>query len=47
MSLGADTLCLSCYLNRNVFYAFWVKCQRFVGLFGKPLMTPMLVSELK
>ena len=33
--------------GRNVYYAFLVKCERFVGLFGKPLMTPMLVSELK
>lgn len=33
--------------GRNVYYAFLVKCQRFVGLFGKPLMTPMLVAEKK
>ena len=31
----------------NVYYAFLVKCQRFVELFGRPLMTPMLVSERK
>ena len=29
----------------NVYYAFLVKCQRFVSLFKKPLMTPMLVSQ--
>ena len=29
----------------NVYYAFLVKCSRFVQEFGKPLMTPMLVSE--
>ena len=31
----------------NVYYAFLVKCERFVNLFGKPLMTPMLVRERK
>ncbi|MDO5544307.1 MAG: ARMT1-like domain-containing protein [Eubacteriales bacterium] len=31
----------------NIYYAFLVKCQRFVNLFGKPLMTPMLVREQK
>ena len=31
----------------NIYYAFLVKCQRFVNLFGKPLMTPMLVEEQK
>ena len=31
----------------NIYYAFLVKCQRFVNLFGKPLMTPMLVSEIR
>ena len=30
----------------NVYYAFLVKCQRFVKLFAQPLMTPMLVSEI-
>ena len=29
----------------NVYYAFLVKCQRFVNLFGKPMLTPMLVRE--
>ena len=28
-----------------VYYAFLVKCQRFVSAFQKPLMTPMLVRE--
>ena len=31
----------------NIYYAFLVKCQRFVTRFGKPLMTPMLVKERK
>ena len=30
----------------NVFYAFLVKCQRFVTIFDKPMLTPMLVKEL-
>jgi uncharacterized protein with ATP-grasp and redox domains len=30
----------------NVYYAFLVKCQRFVSRFHRPLMTPMLVREL-
>lgn len=29
----------------NVYYAFLVKCQRFVDLFGQPMLTPMLVKE--
>lgn len=29
----------------NVYYAFLVKCQRFVDLFGKPMLTPMFVKE--
>lgn len=33
--------------GHNIYYAFLVKCQRFVNLFGKPLMTPMLVKEKK
>ena len=28
-----------------IYYAFLVKCARFVSQFGKPLMTPMLVKE--
>lgn len=31
----------------NVYYAFLVKCQRFVSLFGRPMFTPMLVREAK
>ena len=31
----------------NVYYAFLVKCQRFVSHFGKPMFTPMLVRERK
>ena len=29
----------------NVYYAFLIKCQRFVNVFGKPMFTPMLVKE--
>ena len=29
----------------NVYYAFLVKCQRFVAHFGKPMFTPMLVRQ--
>ena len=29
----------------NVYYAFLVKCQRFVDRFRKPMFTPMLVKE--
>ena len=29
----------------NVYYAFLVKCQRFVNIFQKPMLTPMLVKE--
>ena len=32
--------------GHNVYYAFLVKCQRFVSRFQRPLMTPMLVREL-
>jgi len=31
----------------NVYYAFLIKCSRFVNVFGKPLLTPMLVKERK
>ena len=31
----------------NVYYAFLVKCARFVQFFEKPLMTPMLVQDRK
>ena len=30
-----------------IYYAFLVKCARFVQQFGKPLMTPMLIREPK
>ena len=29
----------------NIYYAFLIKCPRFVSVFGKPKMTPMLVKE--
>ena len=29
----------------NVYYAFLIKCQRFVERFGKPMFTPVLVKE--
>ncbi len=29
----------------NVYYAFLVKCSRFVHVFGQPKLTPMLVKE--
>ena len=29
----------------NVYYAFLVKCPRFVDIFGKPMLTPILTSE--
>lgn len=29
----------------NVYYAFLVKCQRFVNKYGKPMFTPMFVGE--
>lgn len=31
----------------NIFYAFFIKCQRFVDRFGAPMFTPMLVKERK
>jgi len=31
----------------NVYYAFLVKCQRFVRDFGRPMFTPMLVRDRK
>ena len=31
----------------NVYYAFLIKCQRFVQHFGQPMFTPMLVQEKK
>ena len=29
----------------NIYYAFLVKCVRFMELFEKPLFTPMLIRE--
>lgn len=29
----------------NVYYAFLIKCPRFVQYFGKPMMTPMFIGE--
>lgn len=29
----------------NVYYAFLIKCQRFVERFGKPMFTPVLIKE--
>lgn len=29
----------------NIFYAFLVKCERFVTMFRQPMLTPMLVKE--
>lgn len=31
----------------NIYYAFLIKCQRFVSEFGQPMFTPMLVKERK
>ena len=31
----------------NVYYAFLIKCQRFVNRFHAPMFTPMLVKERK
>lgn len=31
----------------NVYYAFLIKCGRFVSVFGKPMLTPMLIKERK
>ena len=36
---NAETM-LGC--GYNVYYAFLIKCPRFVELFGKPLFTPIL-----
>ena len=40
----AETLLASGY---NIYYAFLVKCIRFIERFGKPKLTPMLVKERK
>lgn len=39
---NAETLLGSGY---NVYYAFLIKCVRFIERFGKPKLTPMLVRE--
>lgn len=39
---NAETL-LGC--GYNIYYAFLVKCARFIQRFGKPKLTPMLVKE--
>ena len=31
--------------GRNVYYAFLIKCQRFVELFEQPMLTPMFMKE--
>ena len=31
----------------NIYYAFLIKCQRFIDIFGKEKFTPMLVKEKK
>ena len=31
--------------ERNIYYAFLVKCDRFIRQFGKPKFTPMFVKE--
>ena len=41
---NTETMCGCGY---NVYYAFLIKCQRFVTHFGQPMFTPMLVSEKK
>lgn len=39
---NAETL-LGC--GRNVYYAFLIKCDRFIRRYGRPKLTPMLVRE--
>ena len=39
---NAETL-LGC--GYNIFYAFLIKCPRFIDRFHKPKLTPMLISE--
>lgn len=31
----------------NIYYAFLIKCQLFVKMFGLPKLTPMLLKERK
>ena len=42
--MGNTETLLGC--GKNVYYAFLVKCVRFVNLLHKPMMTPMLLREL-
>lgn len=39
---NVETL-LGCGLN--IYYAFLIKCEKFVNAFGKPMLTPMLYRE--
>ena len=39
---NAETL-LGC--GYNIYYAFLIKCPRFIQRYGKPKLTPMLVRE--
>ena len=41
--MGNTETMLGC--GYNVYYAFLVKCPRFVQLFRRPLFTPMLVRD--
>ena len=41
--MGNTETMLGC--GYNVYYAFLVKCDRFVRRFQKPMFTPMLVKE--
>ena len=41
--MGNTETMLGC--GYNVYYAFLVKCPRFVQIFEKPLFTPMFIHE--
>lgn len=41
--MGNTETMLGC--GRNVYYAFLIKCPRFVQIFKKPLFTPMLIHD--
>ena len=41
--MGNTETLLGC--GYNIYYAFLVKCQRFVEFFNKPKMTPLLIRE--
>ena len=43
MSMGNAETMLGC--GYNVYYAFLIKCPRFVERFHKPMLTPMLLRE--